>query len=367
MHSPSPLGLLLALTLLPSSTLLAIPPGQLGSLELCDCSAPDFWVVNSRCAPRCSNLDAGFETLTYQQWCPAQETFIARTRDEFLAAQASVPTLLFSHGNTLEHKGALQSAWIVYNRIKSCPGPKLLVLWSWPAEILYVRPIITPVKTARKNIRTKYVYAEHQGYYIAKLTNMMSTAHPVTLSGHSFGGVSVLCALHYLGGGELQNRVLEGGAPFERPNLRCCIISGACDNDHLYPSHRYSQAFVAVERLQTTFSDRDATLRRWPNLSFRGQEAMGYTGICAARLGENSHKLVQQRLTEDVGRSHYMTPHFASYRMLSMLCQTAFNTCPAVCGGSGSKLTPLPKNAESFDPRQMIQIPARTAFPALGL
>ncbi len=314
----------------------AVGGGGAGSLTKCESScccnsAPELWVVNSRYAPRCHNLDAGFDRLTYQRWDATCNRFVDESRASFLACEGSLPTLLFSHGNTLTHENAMKSCWKIYQRLKACPGAKRLLFWSWPAEVLYKRPLARPIRLVRKNIRAKYVYAEYQGYYMAKLAQQMSFSQPVTLGGHSYGGLTAICALHYLGGGELNGIVLDGGAAIEQPNLRAAIVSGALDRDAIYPECRYGQALAPVETFYTTYNPRDATLKRWPTHSLRGQQAVGYTGICASRLGPYADKLFQQKLTEDVGRSHYMQPHLASNKMISAICQTAFPA--AACAG----------------------------------
>lgn len=290
----------------------------------CEKSAPELWVVNSRGAPRCSGLDEGFNQLTFDHFDEVRCVFVRESLEAFLAAQADVPTMLFSHGNTLTHEEAMESCWSIRERLRTCSGKKILVFWSWPAEKIYTRTVIRPIKMARENVRIKYGYAEHQGYYIAKLANQMSTAQPLTLSGHSYGGLSVISALHFLGGGQLNGLVLAGGAAVERHNLRAAIVSGALDCDLMAPGQRYGQSFAPVEIVYSTYNDRDTILKRWPIHSSRGQEAAGYIGICAASLGPYSHKLLQQRLTEDVGKSHYMEPHLASERMITAICNLAF-------------------------------------------
>ncbi len=343
----------LVAVLFPTEIGLARDSGQ-ASCTACRHSVPDLWVVNTRNAPRCSGFDAGFDLLTYERWDAERHVFVRECLESFLAAQSNVATLLFSHGNTLTHDKAMESCWKIRDRLSACPGRKLMVYWSWPAEILYTKPLIRPVKLLRQNIQAKYVYAEYQGYYIAKLVSLMSTAQPLTLSGHSYGGVTAICALHYLGGGELNGLVLDGGYPQERHNLRAAIVSGCLDNDHMYPGQRYGQTFVPVETFYTTYNDRDATLKRWPIHSFRGQEAVGYTGICASRLGPYAHKLFQQKLTEDVGTSHYIRPHLASDRMVAAICNTAYpaheaSSCEA-CGiqAAGSPLNLLPSVLQSM-------------------
>jgi hypothetical protein len=287
--------------------------------------------------------------------------------ESFLLAQGQLPTLLYVHGNSLDHEHALESAWKVYNRIKVCPGPKMLVLWSWPAEIVHKRPLIRPIQLARKNIKAKYVYVEYQGYYLAKLVGMMSTQLPLTMGGHSYGGACCLVASHFLGGGTLNGLCYEGGSPTLRPNLRASLISPALDNDHLYPGHRYQMALYPLEKLHTTFNTNDATLKRWPIHSFRGQEALGYTGICKARLGENAYKVCQQKLDADVGRSHYIREHLASAQMISAVCQTAFNTLPVPGTPGSSTGRSLAPGASNIDLRDVIQTPAQIVFPGLAL
>lgn len=275
---------------------------------------------------------------------------------------------MFVHGNSLDHEGALEAGWKMYSRMKVCPGRKLLVLWSWPAEIVYKKPLLKPIQLARKNIKAKYVYAEYQGYYLAKLVSRMSTAEPITLGGHSYGAACSLVAAHYLGGGALNGMALAEGYAEEHPNLRASLISPALDNDHLYPGHRYHQAIVALESLHTTFSTKDATLKRWPTHSVREQQAMGYTGIRLSCLGPYAHKVCQQRLTVDVGRSHYMKEHLASMQMISAVCKTAFNTLPVPGSGgsSGSRLDVIPRTL-NVDVENIIQAPAQLVFPGLAL
>ncbi len=314
--------MLLVASLVILTTLPCVAECQHG--DGCSCGAPELWVINSRCAPVCSGLDSGFERIKYERYDAACRRFTPETRESFLANEAERPSLFFVHGNSLDHKHAMNACWKIFEAVKRCPGPKRVVFWSWKAEIAKTKPLIRPIKLARENIRIKYTYAENQGYYLAKLTQMMSMAQPVTLSGHSFGGVTAITAAHYLGGGHLNGRVLAGGEAVERHNLRVAIVSGALDNDHVYPGCRYGQAFVPVEFFYTTFNPRDSTLSRWPIHSYRSKEAMGLTGVCQSRLGPYSHKLLQHNLTEDVRKSHYMRPHLASDRMMSAICRTAF-------------------------------------------
>jgi len=337
-------------------------PDQCDECDLCNCNLnccydpPEFWVINTRCSPKCNNLDAGFETLSYKRWDPECRRWVKEIRESFLAQEASMPTMFFSHGNTLKHGPAMESAWEVYNRMRCCPGQKRLVFWSWPAQIVYKRPLLRPREVILKNLRIKLVYAEYQGYYMAKLVQQMSMTQRVMLAGHSYGGISAATAAHWLGGGTLRGITLEGGQPVEIPNLRLGIVSGAFDNDAMIPGCRYSQAFVTANKVYVTRNCRDKTLDNWPRVSYRGRKAVGVTGINANRLGQYRDKLCQQTLTADVGRSHYLGPHLESKRFVASLCCLAF---PA-CTNCGDQADATASNASDETTYEVADRPAAT-------
>ena len=67
--------------------------------------------------------------------------WVDETWESFLAQEANMPTLIFAHGNTLQHDPAMDQCWDVYKRMRCCPGQKRLVFWSWPAQ----RPVAVHV------------------------------------------------------------------------------------------------------------------------------------------------------------------------------------------------------------------------------
>lgn len=304
---------------------------QCDECSLCTCrlncchELPEMWVINTRCVPRCNNLDDGFERISYKRYDAKCGRFVTESRESFLAGEASMPTLFYIHGNTLKHKGAMKGFWQVYEKMRCCPGPKRLVCWSWPAQRVYKGFPIR--KKIMDNLHLKFAYAEYQGYYLAKLVQQMSLSQRVMLSGHSYGAITSAAAAHWLGGGSLRGLTLEGGKPVERPNLRLGMISGSFDNDALLPGYRYGQAFVAAEKVFVTRNRRDRTLKKWTKISYRGRPALGVTGLNARRLGQYRHKLCQKTMTADVHRSHYLRPHLRSTRFVSMLCCLSFPDC----------------------------------------
>ncbi len=300
-----------------------------GSLPCCY-DPPELWVISTRHMARCNNLDQAFQRLSFKRYDCRCGRFVRESLESFLASEASMPSLFYLHGNTLKHKGAMKSFWKVYQKMRCCPGPKRLVCWSWPAQRVHKGFPLRKMVLA--NLRTKLTYAEYQGYYLAKLVQKMSLSQRVMLSGHSYGAISAATAAHWLGGGCLRGLTLEGGAPVERTNLRLGLISSALDNDALLPGHRYGQAFVAAEKVYITRNLRDKTLKKWPKISYRGCLALGVTGINARCLGQYRHKLCQQTMTSDVGRSHYIKPHLKSTKFVSALCCLSFPKCIACLG-----------------------------------
>jgi len=288
---------------------------------------PELWLINTRCVPRCRNLDNGFDGLTFQRYNRKCCYWMKESLESFLAQEATMPSLFYSHGNSLNHKNAMKSCWLVYCKMRCCPGAKRLVFWSWPAERVFKTQRLQVRKMIEKNLRIKYAYAEYQGYYMAKLVHQMSLSQRVMMSGHSYGAITAAAAMHYLGGGCLRGLTLEGGAPVERPNLRAAIISGAFDHDMLIPGHRYGQTFVAGEKIFVTRNINDRTLKKWPKTSWRGRRAIGVLGVNVNCLGAHRDKLCQLTMSSDVGTSHYLKPHLQSTRFVSALCCLSFPAC----------------------------------------
>lgn len=345
----------------PSVSAQYCTPDQCDECNLCRCSQqcchslPELWLVNTRCAPRCSNLDCGFERLIYKRYDRKCCRWVRETRESFLAHEATMPSLFYVHGNSLNHKNAMKGCWQIYCKMRCCPGAKRLVFWSWPAERVFKTKGFRIGEMIEKNLKIKYVYAEYQGYYMAKLVNMMSLSQRVMMSGHSYGGITSSAAAHLIGGGCLRGLRLEGGAEVERPNLRAAVISGAFDHDMLNPGNRYGQAFVAAEKIYVTRNIKDRTLKKWPKTSWRCRKAIGVLGVNANCLGVYRSKLCQQTMTSDVGTSHYLKPHLNSVKFVAALCCLSFpqcSTCSMADAASPADGMIVPANVE-IDPAEV--------------
>ena len=107
-------------------------PDQCDECNLKNCrlscchESPDLWEFNTRCVPKCNNLDEGFEHIRIRHWDPTCRRWTRETLESFLAQEASMPTLIFAHGNTLQDKGAMKQCWFLYGKMRCCPGKKRL-------------------------------------------------------------------------------------------------------------------------------------------------------------------------------------------------------------------------------------------------
>jgi pimeloyl-ACP methyl ester carboxylesterase len=321
-----------------SSSSIGCAGCSLCNSDLCCChQPPELWLINTRCAPRCCHLDQGMECLSFQRFDCECERWVDESLESFLAQEASLPTMFYVHGNSLNHENAMKACGWLYKKMCCCPGRKRLVMWSWPAERVFGLPKLRVREIVLKNLKIKYDYAEYQGYYLANVVNRMSLSQRVTLTGHSYGGITAAAALHYLGAGCLNGLTLDGGAPVERANLRGVILAGAMDHDTMYPGCRYGQAFVAAELIWNSCNLNDRTLRQWHRVSDRGCEAIGCVGINAARLGDQGSKLCQQSAYPEVRRRHRFKVYLKNPRIVSTMCCLAFGDCqgeptPAVIG-----------------------------------
>ncbi len=268
---------------------------MLSALALCCASLaraadalPQVWLVSTRGAPHCGDLDTKLEDVCYWrmdeecQWSSADTEAFQATDD------ASVPTVVFIHGNRTDANEAITKAWYVYELIRVQTGdrPFRYVIWSWPAEHV-IRP-------NREDARLKAAYSDVESYYLAQWLDRLKPGTPVSLIGHSFGPRIITGALHLLAGGEVAGRSLpestaaawSGG---KRNPVRAVLMAAALDADWLAPGHCHGRALSLIDQMLVACSPGDWVLRRYPRLGGRGgPQSMGAIGPC---LGDDADKV----------------------------------------------------------------------------
>ena len=298
-HSPlsPPPSPLLALRHLLAATLLS---GAATFADADDTSSP-IWIVSTRDAPRCGDLDESLQCLRYSrleddcQWVSADAETFQTTNDP------AMPTVVFIHGNRTDSQGAVTKGLTTYHLIRACTcsEPFRYVIWSWPAERMCRR--------INEDTRLKAAYSDVESYYLALWLDQLPPGEKVSLVGHSFGPRIITGALHLLAGGEVAGRCLSqstvaawsGG---KRNPVRAALLAAAVDAGWLAPGGCHGLALPLVDQMLVTRNGCDRVLRWYPRLYGRGgPKAMGFVGPCG--VGGTDHVEVID-VTCTVGKIH---------------------------------------------------------------
>jgi hypothetical protein len=237
-----------------------------------------LWLISTRSAPLCGNLDAGQKSICYWsysddgQWLPADEQSFRQSDDP------AVPTTIVIHGNRDDADDAVQFAWPVYCHILQIAADKpfRLVIWSWPSEKMCRRN--------RADVQLKMCYADSQAYYLAICIRHMRGDVPLCLIGYSLGAPVATGSLHLLAGGSVACRTLPAGdspdQPSKRPApIRAVLFAAAEDADSLSCNGVHCLALSQAEKMLVTRNCCDRVLKFYPRLYGRGgPEALGFTG-----------------------------------------------------------------------------------------
>jgi hypothetical protein len=262
-----------------------------------------LWLVSTREAPRCGNLEAGLEKISYQQldlagncsrWIPSDAATFRESGDP------AVPTTIMLHGNSTDSQWAINHGWSLYTRMQQCAQgrPFRLVIWSWPADRM--------LRRSRPDVQLKVEWSDTESYYLARTLPQVKPGTPLGLIGYSLGCRSIAGALELLAGGQAGGRrlapeaIAAWSAGPARP-MRRMLIAGAVDNDWLEPARPEGLASLAVERILVTRNGRDRVLRFYSRLyGPHGPEALGYLGPA----GPDGGKLEVVDVSCEVGRKH---------------------------------------------------------------
>ena len=250
-------------------------------------ASDQVWLISTRNAPHCGDLDATPQDFHYcrldedGQWLPADAaTFQA-------ADDATRPTVVFIHGNRTDAEEAVCKAWYVYESIRAETAcrPFRYVIWSWPAERVYRRN--------SDDVRLKADYSDVESYYLAQWLDGLRPDVRVSLIGHSFGPRIIAGTLQLLAGGEVADRSLPESTVAEwvvgkRNPVRAVFLAAAIDADWLAPGGCHGLALPLFDRLLVTRNGCDRVLRWYPRLYGRGgPQAMGFVGPCGVGGAEN--------------------------------------------------------------------------------
>jgi hypothetical protein len=269
-----------------------------------------LWLVSDRslgCSTCCD-----LERMRYWRY-DCQRHWTPASLDELLAAEdPQTTTIIFLHGNRIPAEEAFTKGWSAYRTLVRCAGdqPVRFIVWSWPSDKVH-----GPIKDARIKADRTNVTAFH----VACLIDRLDPAVPLSLWGHSFGARAVTGALHLLGGGELCGRVLDQRVHPDRAPAHVVLLAAALDNYWLLPGRFHGQALSQTAQVLLINNSSDRLLMRYHLLYHRraSNQALGFTGINRAALGDDAWKVRQIDACSVVGKQHLLALYLGAPSLMA--------------------------------------------------
>lgn len=315
----------------------------------------DIWRIETSYASHLSPTAEQVRKLVFYRW---RENRWEKSSDEafFENPDAAQPVIFYVHGNRTELNTAAMQGLSV---LKSYPGEETprLVIWTWDSERVSCRPKIEYYTKAR--------YSDFQGFYLAEILEELGAKRHVILVGHSFGGRTILSAMHLLAGGTFnrksmtamltkeeltdaakrgENQVKNGPKPaknskseneqtltqntemnaeenaaqnsaaWEIPVIDALLVAPALECSALNPNAMYSHALESAAHLNVTRNGSDPALKFYPLMNgarTRLPEAMGFVGPSLSQDISESLRVKVQVIPLD-----YNTHQFLEYMAL---------------------------------------------------
>jgi hypothetical protein len=263
-------------------------------------AAGQVWLVDTRCVNSCDSLVDALRAVRYRrldgdcQWTPVEAADFAAAID------ASMPVVVFIHGNNTDAAEAPEKGLFVRREIRSatCRDDFHFVIWSWPAErVCRKHRADAPIKADR---------ADDESRLLAGWLDRLPPRTRISLTGHSFGPRIIAGALHLLAGGEVAGHKMSSDtvaawADGRRNPLRTFLLAAALDADAFSPGGSHGLALSLAEEALVTRNCRDRILRWYTRTDCSAGEAMGLVGPSGVQDADNIHVLDVSRT---VGKKH---------------------------------------------------------------
>ncbi|MBW3600811.1 MAG: hypothetical protein KY475_26535 [Planctomycetes bacterium] len=261
------------------------------------CPGDQVWVISTRHIDEvpCHQLPEQVCVRRFEGGCWRRSTLA-----EFVAYHdPNAVTLFYIHGNRYSWEAALDRGWQVYRRLRQGGGhvPLRYVIWSWPSDRM-PGPL--------NDVRAKAERTDLEGLYLGTVLSRLPPDARISLTGFSFGTRIISGALHLLGGGALEGRVLPPEFLMPRLPVRAALMAPAFQNTWLLPGAFHARALTQVERMLVLYNPRDPVLRRYRLLApGANAQALGYTGLEGLeRLGPLAYRVIQIDVSDEVGLTH---------------------------------------------------------------
>lgn len=231
------------------------------------------------------------DDVGYRRWRRADLNRLA-------AADPSVPTIIFVHGNQISPADAKNEGLAVYRRIVNygTQGPPIrFVIFSWPSA---------KVGGLLRDVRVKATRTDPAGCQLAWLIDQLPVESPITLVGFSYGARIITASLHLLAGGHLGPLALVERAHPQRPPVNAVLMSAALHAHWLGEGQYHGLALTQVNHVLLLNNCSDPAMRFY-HLAFKGPgrpQALGLRGPTRVAYGERGK--IQMRDVSRYGSQH---------------------------------------------------------------
>jgi hypothetical protein len=234
-------------------------------------------LVNTRplgCTTNPDRMAAGLRLSSYEvvddaghrRWRPYD-------LESLQAADPSVTTVVFVHGNQISSGEACQVSLAVYRRLvrHHCSDqPIRFVIFSWPA---------TKTSGPLKDVRIKAARTRPLGWELAWFLDQLPGKTPIGLIGYSFGARIITGGLHILGGGELNGLGLDERVNSDRAPVRVVLIAAGLHSNWLGPHQYHGHAMSQVDQMLLLNNCQDLAMRYYHLSATSGRpQALGLCG-----------------------------------------------------------------------------------------
>jgi len=302
----------------PNSVFDSTVPTRLPAVQGAVARVSELWLVSTRRLPRAGDSVVAptfapdvSRYVWGQGWMPSSlEEFLGTSTNEAI-------TTVFVHGNDTTAEDALRGGCGLFSQLlgnAAAPAPLArFVIWSWPNESTTLR--------VRKSAQANAGRVNMEGFLLAEFLERVAQRSPTSVVGYSSGAGVATGALHALGGGALDGRVLATLPCDERNSINAVLLGAAMPNDWLLPGRPHERAVSQAERLVMTVNPTDAVLRWYPFLWGRnGPAALGATGIAQlAPLGPDQAKIAQPNLEAALQTRHGWRYYSGSPEVIALL------------------------------------------------
>lgn len=285
------------LALLPAILLTLMPPGAAHAQSTC----PEYWTVATRGCPQA----LGSDPTPYLQACRLEAgCLVPRQPTELIAASMGRPVVVLVHGSYYDASAAAEEGARMRAELAATGAvtpDALVVEFDWPSQM----QTLNIIRDANDKARRAFV----AGYHLARFLQGFPQGARIGLVGHSHGGLTVLAALHLLGGGVLNDgREATSLASFGPPSrLRAVVIAAACDRHWLEPGRRFDHALAASEAVLSFYNPLDPVLFVYPFGRYsEHRRALGKAGMRAERafLGQLADRYREVNVAPLLGPRH---------------------------------------------------------------